>query len=118
MKGGRLRHLVSLEKYFETFDEFGASVFTYTEFMKAWAEIRPLLGQEHFNEMEVHAEQTHRIMMRYRPGIEQTMRILYDGRYFEVLGAPSNWLERDVFYFFRVKEVFTHAAIHPESSPA
>ena len=114
MKAGKLRHLVSLEKYVETFDEFGEPVKTYQEFMKAWAEIRPLLGQEHFNEKEYHSEQTHRIQVRYRPGMEQTMRFVYRGRKFELVGPTSNWMERDIFCFFRVKEVFDHSIIHPE----
>jgi len=117
MKAGNLRHLVSFEKYVETFNEYGEPVKTYQEFMKGWAEIRPLLGQEQFNEKEYHTLQTHRIQVRYRPGLEQTMRIVYKNRKFELVGAPSNWMERDIFYFFRVREVFDHSTIHPEGQP-
>lgn len=116
MRAGELRHLVSLEKYVETQDAFGQPKMAYQELMKAWAEIRPLLSYESFNEKQENTEQTHRIKIRYRPGIEQTMRFKYDNRYFEVVGAPSNWMERNVFLFFRVKEVFEHHLIHPEAN--
>ena len=115
MRAGKLRHLVSLEKYEETFDSAGQPVMVYTELYKAWAEIRPLLGYEAFNEKQVNTEQTHRIQVRYRPGMEQTMRFKWDDRYFELVGVPSNWMERDIFLFFKVKEVFTHVAAHPET---
>ena len=114
MKAGQLRHLVTLEKYVESFSSVGTPVKTYHEFSKAWAEIRPLLSQEPFGEQEFHTEQTHRIKVRYQPGIEQTMRFKHGERYFEVIGAPSDWYERNIFLFFKVKEVFSHTDIHPE----
>ena len=114
MEAGKLRHLVSLEKYIEGQDEFGEPTKAYAELFKAWAEIRPLLGYENYQEKQVNTEQTHRIKVRYREGIEQTMRFKYRDRYFEVIGSPANYMERNIFLFFRVKEVFDHKTIHPE----
>ena len=115
MEAGKLSHLISLEKYVEGNDEFGQPTKGYQELFKAWAEIRPLLGYEHYSEMQVNTDQTHRIKVRYRPGIEQTMRFKYGMRYFEVIGSPANYMERNIFLFFRVKEVFDHHSIHPEA---
>jgi head-tail adaptor len=56
--------------------------------------------------MEV-TEHTHKILMRFIPiDIDATYQIRYMGRVFEVIGAPSNWMERNIQWQFNVKEVF------------
>ena len=117
---GKLNHLVELWAYVETPDEFGEPIKNYTLVTKAWSEIRPLKGTETFNEKEVHTEHTHKIMMRYFDlDLDATMQIRYDKigdgkviRTFEVAGDPSDWMERDIFWVFNVKEQFEHDDIH------
>ena len=113
MQIGRLRNLIEVWKYVEQTDAFGEPIKNYTLITKAYAEIRPLLGTETFNEKEVHTEHTHKILMRYIPTpIDATMQIRYGTRIFEVHGQPSNWMERDIQLIFNCTELFDHDLIH------
>jgi SPP1 family predicted phage head-tail adaptor len=107
MQGGRLRNLVEVWYYRDTADDFGEPIKTYEKAISAFAEIRPLLGRENFYEkMEVTAH-THKILMRYVPlDLDATMQIRWNNHTYEVIGQPSNWMERDIQWQFNVKEVF------------
>lgn len=113
MQAGKLRHLVTIQKYVEGRDAMGGITKDYVEFSKAWASIQPMLGREKYTEQRVHSEQTHRINMRYIPGVESTMRILFDGRVFELVGPPINFMERNTYLTFNVKELYDHDTVHP-----
>lgn len=113
MKAGTLRHLVTIEKYTETPDAVGGISKTYATHAQAWASIQPMLGREHFTEQRVSSEQTHRINMRYISGIESTMRITYNGRTFELIGPPINYMEQNKYLTFNVKELYDHDTVHP-----
>jgi len=123
MQGGRLRHKVSIWKYTEAQDGYGQPIKEYKKLGDAWAEIRPLLGTESFNDKMVHTEHTHKILMRYNKlytaEVDATMQIRYlDNvrgriRVFEIHGDPSNYMERDFQLQFNVKEVFDHDVSHP-----
>ncbi len=113
MKAGRLRHYVELQRYQETTDDFGEPIKGYEHLMFTFAEVRPLLSRENWHGDMVNSEQTHKIMMRYRDGVEGTQRILFKNRIFELVGSPLNYLEKDIFYVFNVKEIFEHDVPHP-----
>lgn len=113
MNAGKLRHLVTIEKYVEGKDAVGGITKTYEQFAQAWASIQPMLGREHFTEQRVSSEQTHRINMRYIPGIESTMRITHNGRTFELIGYPINYMEQNKYLTFNVKELYDHDTVHP-----
>lgn len=114
MKGGRLRNLVEIWKYEEIQDEFGQPKPQWLFVTKAWAEIRPLLGREGYHEKMEVSDHTHKILMRYiHLPLDATMQIRYNGRTFELMGPPSDWMERNIQLQFNVKEVFDHDEIHP-----
>ena len=115
MKAGLLRNLVLIEKYTETSDLAGQPIRTYETYSKAWASIQPMLGKETFTEQRVSSEQTHRINMRYLQGVEATMRIVWNKRIFELIGPPINYMERNTYLTFNVKEIFDHDTNHPMS---
>ncbi len=114
MQISRLRNYVILERLVETIDNVGQPVKSWIEVTPFWAEIRPLLGTETYNEAMIHTEHTHKIMCRYfHISIFSTMRIRFDDkgreRVFDVHGDPSNWMERDINWIFNVKEkTFDH----------
>ncbi len=109
MQGGRMRHFVTLERLVETTDDYGEPIKSWVKFVDLFAEIRPLLGTETYNEKQLHSEHTHKILCRYfHFNINATMRIKFDDngriRYFGVWGDPSNWMERDIQWIFNVRE--------------
>ena len=113
MRAGRLRHLVTIEKYTETQDAVGQPISAYTTFAQAWCSIQPMLGRENFAEQMVSTEQTHKINMRYISGIDSTMRLKFGTRYFEIIGNPINFMERNTYLTFNVKELYDHDTVHP-----
>jgi len=107
MQGGRLRNLVEIWQYKENTDEYGEPIKTYEKIGKVWAEVRPLLGRENFYEKMEVTDHTHKILTRYIPlPLDATMQIRWNGHTYEVIGQPSNWMERNIQWQFNVKEVF------------
>lgn len=56
----------------------------------SWAMIKTLKGQEITQAMAVRGETTTRFVIRYTTGITHGMRILYDGRTFDIIAPPIN----------------------------
>ena len=113
MKGGELRHKIELQRYSETQDNFGEPIKGYIHFAFAYAQVRPLTGRESYQEEMVSTQQTHKIKMRYIQGVESTMRIVFGGRIFEIIGNPINYHERNIHLTFNAKELFEHDVVHP-----
>ena len=113
MQGGRLRNLVELWEYKEVQDEFGEPIKNYVKIGEAFAEIRPLQGRENFYEKMEVTDHTHKILMRFIPiPLDSTMQIRFNGKIYEVIGNPSNWMERDIQLQFNVKQLFDHDEVH------
>ena len=51
---------------------------------KVWADITNVNGRESFNNNQLQAEITHRIIIRYRKDVTRTNRIRYAGREFRI----------------------------------
>lgn len=85
LKAGKLRHRVTLQiLQTEQEDSDGEVVETYTSIGDAWADVRMLSGREF---IEADARQSNvvaTILVRYRPGIEPSMRVIHRGRVFHV----------------------------------
>ncbi len=75
MRAGRLRHRLTLEKRADTQSDSGEVVPTYAFFDECWGNIKPLAGREYFAAQQLQADVTTEIIIRYRPGIDSTIRI-------------------------------------------
>lgn len=65
-------------------------VYDWATFATVWGEVDPLKGREYIASKQAQAELTHRITIRYIPGIKPTMRIKWGERIFEIDGPPIN----------------------------
>lgn len=83
----RLRHRVTILRPPgpEDVDEYGQPLDEFVPVATVWAGIEPLRGREYFSAMSEHAEVTTRIRIRYREGIDRTMRVVYNDTVFEIL---------------------------------
>lgn len=104
MNPGKLRHLVSIQHHAKSRNEYGEVVESWSEFAKAWAEVKPIKSNEYFAAFKERAEVTHRVVMRYIDGIKPSMRIEAKGRVFEIVGI-RNFFERDEYLEVMCKEV-------------
>lgn len=66
-------------------DDYGQPLNEWQPVATVWAGIEPLRGREYFSAMSEHAEVTTRIRIRYREGIDRTMRVVYNDTEFEIL---------------------------------
>lgn len=86
MKSGKLIHKIEIQEAIDVRDEFGSvSGQTWNLFCYAWASIEPLSGREYFAAAQTQSEVSHKITIRYRSGIKQYYRILWNDRIFDIL---------------------------------
>ena len=100
---GRLRHKVIIEEVTETRDSYGGVTETWGTFAITKASVEPLAGREYFAAKQDQAETTHKIRMRYIPGIGAKMRVRFGVRVFDVL-QPLNIEERNKELLLMAKE--------------
>lgn len=81
------RHRVTLQQRAADQDEAGQPVDTWKDVATVWGAVEPLRGREYFAAAQVQAEVTTRIRIRYCRGIRPDMRVLYDGRLFNILSV-------------------------------
>lgn len=85
MRAGDLRHRVILQRPIEIRGSDYADVQrTWQDVATLWASVEPLAGREFFVNREMQGELTARVRLRYRAGVTPKMRLLYDGRVFEI----------------------------------
>jgi SPP1 family predicted phage head-tail adaptor len=81
----RLNKRVVIQALSDDSDASGQSLEAWTDVVAVWAAIEPLRGQEYFAAMRDNADVTTRIRIRFRPGVDRTMRVVYGDIVFEIL---------------------------------
>ena len=80
MRAGQLNQRVTLERFTETEDAYGATVTDWATVGTFWAAVLPLTGREVIAADAVTAIGDVRIIMRYRPGITPADRLTHKGK--------------------------------------
>lgn len=90
IQAGKLRHRIELQQKTTPRDpatgENGEPVWEL--FAKVWAQVSPLSARDMIAAQAGHSEATGRMVIRYRPGIDSTMRIVYRGEIYSIEGPP------------------------------
>jgi SPP1 family predicted phage head-tail adaptor len=84
---GKLRHRIAIEQVTETQDTDGSVIETCSIFAAMQASIEPISGREYIAAQSTQADVTHRINLRYMPGITPKMRVNYNSRIFDILSV-------------------------------
>lgn len=71
----------------ESANAIGEPILTWSTFATRWIAILPLTGNEQMTAMASEGSITHRVRMRYTPGLKPKMRVVADGRTFEIMSA-------------------------------
>lgn len=92
MRIGPLRHRITLQaRTLVQNPATGEMVPTWTDWAKVWARIDYLSARDLIAAQAVQSKITARIVIRYRPGVLATMRILHRGKIYSLEGAlPDN----------------------------
>lgn len=75
-----MRHLVTIQEPILTQNDYNETVETWQDFATANASIGPLSAREFFNSQQVQSDVTHKVEMRYVPGVTPRMRLLFGSR--------------------------------------
>lgn len=84
MRPGKLRHRITLQQVTRTPDGIGGYTETWTDVATVWAAVEPLRGRELFDAEQVQSEITHRVRIRYRSGVDSSMRVRFGARLFRI----------------------------------
>lgn len=92
MQAGRLKRRITIEQPTESRSTRGGVAVAWTAFLDAWVDIQTATAREIEAGRARFGELTHRIVMRYRPGITDKMRVAYTRapdatRYFDIRGV-------------------------------
>lgn len=80
MKPGNLRHRITIQQLTRYDDNAGGYTETWNAVAIVWADVYPLKGQERYDAQQVLASLSHRVTIRYRAGVEPSMRLQYGNR--------------------------------------
>jgi len=90
MKAGDLRHPVEIQHFTAVRDpgsgEFGDPA--WQMFASTWAAVEPLSAKDLIAAQAAQSEATARIVIRYRPDVLSSMRIVHRGQIYSIEGPP------------------------------
>lgn len=90
MKAGDLRHRVELQHKVAPRDpasgEYGEPV--WQMLVAVWAQVSPLSARDLIAAQAAQSEATARVVIRYRPDVLPTMRIVHRGQVYSIEGPP------------------------------
>jgi SPP1 family predicted phage head-tail adaptor len=91
MNPGKLRHRITFQSLIELEDELGQQIGEeWVDVKSVWSMVKTLQGREYFAAAATQAEKTVRFVIRYTTGVDETMRILYKGKPYEIIAPPIN----------------------------
>lgn len=87
MIAGRFNKRIQIQQQTTAADAAGTPLNIWTTVATVWASVEPLSGREYFGGAERQAQVSTRIRMRYMAGVLPRMRVVYAGRWFDVLSV-------------------------------
>lgn len=102
MRAGKLRDKLMIQALTTGVDSYGGVTETWTDHASVWGEVEYLTGSERWRAQAVNAEAQGRVRIRYRPGIEPTMRIKHGDVYLSIISVlPADNKGRELELMFR-----------------
>jgi len=107
MNPGGLRHRITFQRKTEAQNDYGEEIDDWVDIKTVWASVNPLSTREIFAAEKTFSEVSHKIVMRYIPGLKITpdMRIKFGDRIFELIGPPINPQEKNAELQLLCKEL-------------
>lgn len=65
-------------------DTYNEPLWTWSTLATVWAQVVPLAGQELWDAQQVNARIDTRFRIRFREDLDETMRVAYQGRYYDI----------------------------------
>lgn len=84
---GQLRERVVVERATESRNRLGETTYSYSTFAEVWASVTGVTAREFLLANTQQTEITHRIRMRFLPGLTNQMRISWRGRTLQIISV-------------------------------
>ncbi len=84
LQSGIMDQKATIETPTESVNSIGEPTLTYSTFATRWIALLPLSGAERVASMQNEGTVTHRVRMRYTAGLRPKMRLVSEGRTFEI----------------------------------
>ncbi|NNG67340.1 phage head closure protein [Caldanaerobacter subterraneus] len=104
MNPGLLRNRITLQKKVDLTDPDGFTTQQWQDIATVWAAAENLHGREYWEAAAIQAENTVKFTIRYRPDVDQTMRILFKGKVYNILSV-DNIKYRNEFIEIKAREL-------------
>ena len=88
-RAGELCHRVTIQHKTTVYDEYNYETEAWTEFKKLWGKISFLSVKDSINAKAAGSETTARLKLRKRDDIDTGMRVLFDGKTFQIVSPPK-----------------------------
>lgn len=89
MKAEELKHRITFQIFTKAVNENGFEVETWIDFKTLWAAVTNLHGREYFAAATVKAENTVKFTIRYIEGINESMRILFQEKQYNITSIDN-----------------------------
>lgn len=86
---GDLNQRIQIQQRVKGTNTRGEVVYTWETVLKLWAKAIPLRGREFFAAAQTQTEITTRFRIRYRVGIDPTMRVVWKGAFYAIKAPPA-----------------------------
>jgi len=87
MRAGRLRHKIEIQRPVETDGSMGSVVSSWQTFTQCRASYEPKTAKETYQANQDFAQSEAMFRTRFVPGVTPKMRLIFDGRTFDILGV-------------------------------
>lgn len=84
LKSGLMDQKATIETPTEGTNSIGEPTLTWSTFATRWIALLPLSGAERVASLQNEGTVTHRVRMRYTAGLKPKMRLVSEGRTFEI----------------------------------
>ena len=89
MRAGKMHRWITIEQFTAVQDAFGQETKTWNEFASVWTQKADIKARERFAAQQDIAEETTRFRMRYLEGVSPKMRIVHDGKVYNITGIAE-----------------------------
>ncbi len=89
MSIGKMRHRIILQSVTAVINDNGFETKQPQVFATVWADVSNLHGREFYQAQAVQAENTVKFTIRYLPGIDASMHILFQGKTYNITSIDN-----------------------------
>lgn len=82
---GELKHRVIFQRFITTINDNGFEAETWEDYKTVWASVSNLSGREFYQAAAIKAEKTVRFLIRYIDGVDNSMKILFEGKQYNII---------------------------------